>query len=93
MNKVVLLAVIGTALASWGASLTGATDKDPVAYRSGEAMTFTLTANGGTTVRWTRTGDDSKTETGEAKADVPVMVKTSLGKPCFVRLFARLMDA
>ena len=47
MKKGVLLSVIGVALASWGASLTGATDKNPIAYRPGETMTFTLTAKGG----------------------------------------------
>ncbi len=93
MKKVVLFIAVAVALATWGASLTGATDKDPVAYRPGEAMTFTLKADGGTTVQWTRTGDDGKTETGEAKADAPVVVKTSLGKPGFVRLVARLLDA
>ena len=46
MKKVVLLTVVAAALASWGASLTGATDKNPIGYRPGEAMTFTLTAKG-----------------------------------------------
>ena len=93
MKKGVLLSVIGVALASWGASLTGATDKNPIGYRPGEAMTFTLTAKGGEKVVWKRTGDDGKVEKGEAKADAPVIVKTSLYRPGFVRLVAALIDA
>ena len=92
MKKVVLLTVVAAALASWGASLTGATDKNPIGYRPGEAVTFTLTAKGGERVVWTRTGDDGREEKGEAKADAPVVVKTSLDKPGFVRLVAELLD-
>ena len=74
--------------------MTGMTDKDPLAYRPNEPMTFTLTPHGnGATIRWTRTGDDGKTETGEANAKAPVQVKTSLDRPGFVRMVAELVDA
>ena len=73
--------------------LAGMTDRDPISYRKGEEMVFKLTATGGKTVRWTRTGDDGKTEKGEASADGPVVVKTSLDRPGFVRLVAELLDA
>ena len=68
----------------------GVTDKDPLTYRPNETMTFTLSPQGGDAVRWTRTGDDGKEENGEAKADAPVTVKTSLDRPGFVRLVAEL---
>ena len=71
----------------------GVTDKDPLTYRPNETMTFTLSPQGGDAVRWTRTGDDGKEENGEAKADAPVTVKTSLDRPGFVRLVAELLDA
>ena len=74
-------------------TLTGTTDRDPISYQSGDEMSFKLTATGGKTVRWTRTGDDGKTENGEASADEPVIVKTSLDRPGFVRLVAELFDA
>ena len=74
--------------------LVGMTDKDPLTYRPNESMAFTLTPHGnGTTIRWKRTGDDGKVEQGEATADAPVVVKTSLYRPGFVRLVAELVDA
>ena len=74
--------------------LVGMTDKDPLTYRPNEAMAFTLTPHGnGTTIRWKRTGDDGKVQQGEAKADAPVIVKTSLYRPGFVRLCERATDA
>ena len=104
---VVFLAVGGLLLAEQPASgvgpshvsaasqpqLMGVTDKDPLTYRPNETMTFTLSPQGGDAVRWTRTGDDGKEENGEAKADAPVTVKTSLDRPGFVRLVAELLDA
>ena len=74
-------------------TLTGRTDRDPLSYRTGEEMVFTLTADGGKAVRWTRTGDDGRMEKGEAGADAPVVVKTSLDRAGFVRLVAELLDA
>ncbi|MCR5752091.1 MAG: glycoside hydrolase family 127 protein [Kiritimatiellae bacterium] len=75
-------------------ALLGKTDKTPTSYRPGETMTFTLSAKGGgSTIRWSRTGDDGRTEGGEAEASGPVVVKTSLDRPGFVRLVAELLDA
>ncbi|MBR2838468.1 MAG: acetylxylan esterase [Kiritimatiellae bacterium] len=77
---------------SAAARIVGATDKSPVGYRVGETIAFTLTARGGKRVLWERTGDDGKAEKGEASAGAPVVVKTSLDRPGFVRLVARLVD-
>ena len=72
--------------------LVGVTDKNPVSYRVGETMAFTLTARSGKSIRWERTGDDGKTEKGEANASAPIVVKTSLDRSGFVRLVAQLTD-
>ena len=97
MSKTILLTalIVGTSWMACGAtraSLTGTTDKNPVSYRPTETIVFTLTPNGGDLVRWERTGDDGKTEKGEEKADTPVVVKTALDRPGFVRLVAELID-
>lgn len=73
-------------------SFYGQTDKNPLEYAAGETMTFTVSlledgaAVSGKTLRWTRRGDDGKTETGEAisSADAPLEIKTSLDVPGFV---------
>ena len=96
MSKTILLTalIVGTSWMACGAtraSLTGATDKNPVSYRPTETIVFTLTPNGGDLVRWERTGDDGKAEKGEAKAVAPVVVKTALDRPGFVRLVAELI--
>lgn len=80
--------------------LIGKTDKDPLAYQAGETMTFTLTADlkgqkptSDYFVKWTRTGDDGKKESGKEKvADQPIIIKTSLDRPGFVRIYATLTD-
>jgi len=82
-----------------GVLLKGRTDKDnPVGYRSGESIVFTLTASAvpedldasGCYVEWKRTGDDGKVETGKApfKAGDVCKVTTSLDRPGFVHLEA-----
>ena len=81
--------------------IKGTTDKCPLDYKPGETMTFTLTLENadslpeGAVVEWTRTADDGKTETGKApaKAGEPIQVKTSLGRPGFVRIFAIVRKA
>ncbi len=82
--------------------VTGATDKPPVSYKAGEPMVFTLNVDfKGQELKeeyfliWTRTGDDGKTENGKEKvADgSKVTIKTSIDKPGFVRILARVVDA
>ncbi len=76
-------------------SIRGTTDKDVAIYKPGEKMVFTLTVldNGnpvaGRKLKWTRTGDDGKTEKGEGVADEKgLTVTTSMDKPGFVRIQA-----
>ena len=78
--------------------LKGSTDKNPLSYRLGEEMTFTLRLERaealprGLEVSWTRTGDDGKTMSGRIPADPerPLVLKTSIDRPGFVRIFAVL---
>lgn len=80
--------------------LKGRTDKEnPVGYVAGEEIVFTVTASGlpveteGCFYDWTRTGDDGAVETGRvAVSSAPLVVKTSLAKPGFVRLEVRVCD-
>lgn len=75
--------------------ITGRTDKDT--YKAGEPVSFAFTVSdiaGETYVKWTRDGDDGKKEEAlvEASTNGPVVVKTSLAKPGFVRVLAKLVD-
>ena len=76
-------------------AVRGTTDKDVAIYKPGEKMVFTLSVleNGtpvaGKTLKWTRTGDDGKTEKGEGVVDEKgLQVTTSMDKPGFVRIQA-----
>lgn len=84
------------------AVLHGETDKArAIDYALGEEMTFTLTLQGAKPfkegeyfVKWTRTGDDGKKEDGKVDAKtLPLVVKTNLNQPGFVRLEAVVVDA
>ena len=84
------------------AVLHGETDKDrAIDYKPGETMTFTLRLQGVKSLRegeyfidWKRTGDDGKVESGKVPASLsePLVVRTSLNKPGFVRLTAMVVD-
>ena len=85
-----------------GARLRGTTDKPALSYKTGEEIVFSLKIEGlkgavpeGCTVRWERTGDDGVRTEGTAEVPVaePLVVKTSLAKPGFVRLVARVVGA
>ena len=85
------------------AHLIGTTDKArAIDYEPGETMTFTLSLKrakpfprGAYFVKWKRTGDDGRTESGteELFAEKPLVVKTSIDRPGFVRLLAEVVDA
>ena len=82
--------------AAKGPWLKGTTDKSPLDYRTGEAMTFTLTLEDaadlppGIEIVWIRTGDDGRKESGKVPADAakPLTLTTSLDRPGFVRIYA-----
>ena len=84
------------------AVLHGETDKArAIDYKVGETMVFTLSLQGVESlppdayfISWTRTGDDGKVENGKAPAspDKPLVVKTSIDRPGFVRLRAVLVN-
>ncbi len=82
-------------------SLTWATDKEPVSYRPGEPMVFSvqLVDGGkpvaGKTLKWVRTGDDAQTAQGEGVSSdaQPFEIRTSTDKPGFVRLEISVFDA
>jgi len=80
--------------------LKGRTDKDnPVGYGVGETIVFTVTSTNvpsdaaGYSYDWKRTGDDGLVETGRVSvSSAPLVVKTSLAKPGFVRLEVAVSD-
>ena len=84
------------------AVLHGETDKArAIDYAPGEEMSFTLSLQGAEAfgdgeyfVQWTRTGDDGKSESGKVDAKkLPLVVKTKLDRPGFVRVEAVLVNA
>ncbi len=84
------------------AYLRGFTDKDIPFYAPGEEMVFTLRITGLTNsvppgewfVKWDRTGDDGKKLEGKVPVPMesPLVIKTSLDVPGFVRVHAVLVD-
>ena len=82
-------------------SFVGKTDKNPLEYQPGEEMVFTVQCleDGrpidGQKLSWKRTGDDGKTESGEAisSATEPLTIKTSIDVPGFVRIQVFPCDA
>ena len=100
--------VLGIALAAFAdgeldeAVLHGETDKPrAIDYAPGEEMVFTLSLQGATSlppdtyfISWVRSGDDGQTDRGRVPAslDKPLVVKTKLDSPGFVRLKAVVVD-
>lgn len=81
-------------------SIRGSTDKDVAIYQPGEKIEFTLRVLdgeipvAGKVLKWTRSGDDGKTESGEGTAGTDgLKVATTLDKPGFVRLQVHAFDA
>ena len=84
-----------------GGFLKGVTDKARPFYAPGEEMTFTLRLEGIKAfppgewfISWERSGDDGKRDSGKVPASLtePLVIKTSLDKPGFVRVRAMLVD-
>lgn len=82
--------------------LKGVTDRDPLSYRVGDEVSFTVTAEGleGTVpdgayfLSWKRTGDDGVVTEGREAFDgkTPFVCRTKIGTPGFVRLEAYVVD-
>ena len=81
--------------------IKGTTDKDPITYKPGEKMVFTLSAQGldGNLpageyfLQWTRSGDDGIREDGkEPLTAKPFVYETKIDKPGFVRIQANVVD-
>ena len=81
--------------------IQGATDKNPLSYKPGEQMVFTLAPQdldgelpaGEHFLDWSRTGDDGVVENGKAPlTKEPFVYKTKLDKPGFVRIRATVVD-
>ena len=77
--------------------MKGTTDKNPLLYKSGEEMVFTVEPQGikgdipegKYFLKWERTGDDGISEKGsEPFTGKPFVYRTSIAKPGFVRLYA-----
>ena len=84
-----------------GGFLKGVTDKAMPFYAPGEEMTFTLRLEGIKAfppgewfISWERSGDDGKRDSGKVPASLtePLVIKTSIDKPGFVRVRAMLVD-
>lgn len=82
--------------------IKGTTDKDPLTYRPGEEMVFTLepigiegeVPAGEYLLSWKRSDDYGKVESGELPfTGQPFVYKTSLDKPGFVRLEAYVVTS
>jgi len=79
--------------------LVGKTDKASALYEPGEKMVFSvrLEDNGrpvtGTKLVWERTGDDQKSDKGEAFSGAqPLQIVTVCDKPGFVRIVVKALD-
>ena len=90
---------VRSASKGWGPNdcIDGRTDREIPEYAPGEEMTFTFKLRGfkgldaATCVfDWKRTGDDGRTESGQDPADRPLVLKTSLDRPGFVRYYVEL---
>lgn len=106
MKPLAMLAATLSAAVAFGdvcwddAVVIGHTNGEKCFYRAGEEMVFTLTLRG---VRgelpantyfydWVRTANDGKVEKGRAPVEKPLVVKTKLDIPGFVKLEANVVD-
>jgi len=106
MNRTLLTLAAAAAVAvpalAESLTFTGTTDRNPLLYKVGETMTFSVTLVDrdarnapvkGRRLRWTRVGDDGRTEKGEGVSDGPLVVKTKIDQPGFVRLTVNVLGA
>ena len=105
--KLIAIAVVAAAAVTFGgvldnAWIKGTTDKNPLFYKPGEKIVFTLTPqqvegdlpDGKYFLQWKRSGDDGLQETGTIPfTKAPFVYETKIDKPGFVRLEAYVVDA
>ena len=81
--------------------IRGTTEKDPISYKPGEKMTFTLTPQGldgelpagEYFLQWARSGDDGVRENGKEPLTAgPFVYTTKIDRPGFVRIQAFVVD-
>ncbi|MDD3154473.1 MAG: acetylxylan esterase [Victivallaceae bacterium] len=83
------------------ADLRGTTDKNPLSYKTGDDVTFTVKLDytgvqpgKSYFIDWKRTGDDGKTLQGRVPYVMgqPLVLKDKFTQPGFIRIYARLLD-
>ena len=90
----------GLTLLAGELSFRGTTDKERALYQAGEKMTFSVQLLedsqpvAGKKLKWTRRGDDAKTEQGaaESSSTQPLIISTALATPGFVRIDVWVVD-
>lgn len=104
MKKIAIYscALLVSAISLWANELTlvGRADKESALYNPGETMVFSVslmdesTPVAGKKLKWTRSGDDGKTENGDAvsSATEPLKITTALSQPGFVRIEVWVLD-
>lgn len=102
-ETIIAVALVAAAFALKAESLTftGGTDKDHLLYKTGEEIVFNVTLIDkdkknapvkGRKLVWERTGDDGEKANGEAMSDEPLIVKTKIDIPGFVRVIVNVLD-
>ena len=106
MKKTALFVSAFAVVAAFGdvldnAWIKGTTDKDPISYKPGEKMVFTLSFEGveGAVPKdeyfldWKRSGDDGVVDSGKVPVTgAPFVYETKIEKPGFVRIQANVVD-
>ena len=97
------LGLVAQGAVNWDDALVvGHTNGDKCFYAAGEEMVFTLELkgvkgempSGEYFIDWVRSANDGKTEKGRAEASLakPLVIRTSLDRPGFVKIEANLID-
>ncbi len=97
LSAVLFFTVLSSVLIAGEFSFVGKTDKDPLSYKPGEPMVFTvqLLEDGkpvdGKKINWVCESDDGTVKNGEAvsSAKEPLKITGSISKPGFVHVYAR----
>ena len=108
MTKYAMLIVFGAVFTAWGAVnwdealVEGHTNGDRCFYKAGEEVVFTLALKGVKGeippgeyfLDWSRVANDGKTEKGRTEASLakPLVIKTKLDVPGFIKIEANLVD-